>query len=102
MNQNNLPTGLRSALAERHPAAVRHLLDHHGLVAFSAALATWSPRVVADVLSLLPQVTALPYCGICLPLCAKTAPASGRCCATLLNLRIACTCTLPLVRRRTE
>lgn len=55
MNQNNLPTRLRSALAERRPAAVRHLLGHHGLVAFAAALAVWSPRVVADVLSLLPQ-----------------------------------------------
>jgi len=56
VNPNNLPIRLRSALAERRPAAVRHLLDHHGLVAFAVALAAWSPRVVADVLSLLPQV----------------------------------------------
>lgn len=56
MNQKNLPIRLRAALAERRPAAVRHLLDHHGLVPFAVALAVWSPRVVADVLSLLPEV----------------------------------------------
>lgn len=54
MNQKNLSTCLRSALAERRIAAVRELLDHHGLVAFASALAAWSPRVVADALSLLP------------------------------------------------
>ncbi|SEB24815.1 hypothetical protein [Variovorax sp. YR216] len=56
MNQKHLSTCLRSALAERRPAAVRELLDHHGLVPFASALAAWSPRVVADALSLLPPV----------------------------------------------
>ena len=54
MNQKNLPVRLRSALAERRPTALRELLQHHGLVAFASALAAWSPRVVADALSLLP------------------------------------------------
>jgi hypothetical protein len=54
IRKKNLPIRLRSALAEHRPTAVRELLDHHGLVAFASALAAWSPRVVADGLSLLP------------------------------------------------
>ena len=55
MTREDLKIRLRLAIAERRPAALRQLLDHHGLAAFAAALAAWSPRVVADALSLLPQ-----------------------------------------------
>lgn len=54
MKHENLKTCLRSALAGRRPLDLRRLLDRHGARAFSAVLAAWSPRAVADVLSLLP------------------------------------------------
>ena len=77
MNQKNLPVRLRVALAERRAAVVRELLDHHGLVHYASALAVWSPRVVADALSLLTPVqrsavlrhlpSALREDGLCVP-----------------------------------
>lgn len=54
MNPTTFVPHLRAAIAARRPAALRQLIDDHGLVAFSNALAACSPRVAADALSLLP------------------------------------------------
>jgi hypothetical protein len=53
MNREDFKTLLRSALAERRPVVLQHLLDLHGAAAFADGLAAWSPRLVADALSLL-------------------------------------------------
>ncbi|MEB0113130.1 hypothetical protein RCH10_005298 [Variovorax sp. GrIS 2.14] len=55
MTREDFKTHLRSALAERRPVVLRHLLDLHGAAAFADGLAAWSPRLVADALSLLLQ-----------------------------------------------
>lgn len=54
MNQQFLILRLRAAIAARLTTDIQQLLDGHGVVAFSRALSAWSPRVVADGLSLLP------------------------------------------------
>ena len=53
MKHEDLKTCLRSALAERSPLDLRQHLDRYGAVAVAAVLAAGSPRVAADVLSLL-------------------------------------------------
>ena len=53
MNREDFKTLLRSALAERRPVVLRHLLDLHRAAAFADGLAAWSPRLVADALLLL-------------------------------------------------
>lgn len=53
MNSKKLTLSLRTALIDRNVCQVRALLVTHGLTAFGYALAQFSPRVTADVLSLL-------------------------------------------------
>ena len=53
MNYHPLTRSLRAALMDRNVCQVRALLATHGLVAFCNALSGCSPRVIADVLSLL-------------------------------------------------
>ncbi len=53
MNYPTLTRSLRAALMDRNVCQVRALLATHGLVAFCNALSSCSPRVIADVLSLL-------------------------------------------------
>ena len=53
MTREDFKTHLRSALAERRPVVLRHLLHLHGAAAFADGVAAWSPRLVADALSLL-------------------------------------------------
>lgn len=53
MNYQPLTRSLRAALMDRNVCQVRALLAIHGLVAFCNALSGCSPRVIADVLSLL-------------------------------------------------
>ena len=53
MNTKKLILSLRTALIDRNVCQVRALLVTHGLTAFGSALAQFSPRVTADVLSLL-------------------------------------------------
>ena len=52
-NSKKLTLSLRTALIDRNVCQVRALLVTHGLTAFGCALAQFSPRVTADVLSLL-------------------------------------------------
>jgi hypothetical protein len=56
MIHQDLARQLRAAVAARSPFELRRLLDDHGLVAFASALNMWSPRLVADALSLLPPL----------------------------------------------
>lgn len=56
MPRPDLTLQLRAAIAARCPADLRQLLDDHGLVAFSAAIADCSPRLASDALSLLPPL----------------------------------------------
>lgn len=51
---------LRHAIAKRQANELQRLLAAHGLVPFTAALASWSPRVVADGLSQLPADARAP------------------------------------------
>ena len=53
MNSKKLTLSLRTALIDRNVCQVRALLVTHGLTAFGTALSNFSPRVTADVLSLL-------------------------------------------------
>lgn len=53
MNTTNIVPRLRAAIAARRPTALRQVIDDHGLVVFSNALAACSPRVATDALSLL-------------------------------------------------
>lgn len=54
MKNNELSFFLRAAIAQRATSEIYELLQRHGLVAFAQALAPWSARAIADVLSLLP------------------------------------------------
>ena len=56
MNHPFLALHLRALTALHRSADLRRLLDGHGLVAFAAALSSWSPRFVADALSMLPPI----------------------------------------------
>lgn len=51
---------LRHAIAKRQANELQRLLAAHGLVPFTAALAVWSSRVVADGLSQLPADARAP------------------------------------------
>lgn len=59
MNHPSLTAAVRAAIAAHRAPALRQLLAEHGSSAFAAAVATCSPRVAADILSLLaaPQRT---------------------------------------------
>ncbi len=57
MKNNELSFFLRAAIAQRATCEIYELLQRHGLVAFAQALAPWSARAIADVLSLLPPAT---------------------------------------------
>ena len=57
MKNNDLSFFLRAAIAQRATSEIYELLQRHGLVAFAQALAPWSARAIADVLSLLPPAT---------------------------------------------
>lgn len=59
MTREDFKTHLRSALAERRPVVLRHLLHLHGAATFADGLASWSPRLVADALSLLLETQRL-------------------------------------------
>lgn len=55
---------LRARVLARDIPGLRHLLRAHGATAFAGALSSCSPRVAADVLSLLPMPDRLrvhPY-----------------------------------------
>lgn len=54
MTRQQLHIALRAALLARNVHQIRAQLATHGLQAFSCAVAACSPRVAADVLSLLP------------------------------------------------
>lgn len=54
MIRQPLHTALRAALLARDVRQIRDQLATHGPQAFSCAVAACSPRVAADVLSLLP------------------------------------------------
>ena len=56
MNHPLLALRLRALIALHRPADLRRLLEGRGLVAFVAALGHWSPRAVADALSMLPSI----------------------------------------------
>ena len=54
MTRQNLQIALRAALLSRNVPQLHALLPTYGLPAFAQAVARCSPRVAADVLSLLP------------------------------------------------
>ena len=53
MNREDLQFIVRAAIAARDAHEIHQLLERHGLVAFSQALAPWSTRAIADGLTLL-------------------------------------------------
>jgi len=54
MPNQDVSLALRRAIAGRRASELRQLLDERGLVTFANRLAHWSPRVIADAVTLLP------------------------------------------------
>lgn len=50
---HHLYLALRAAVASRRIASLQQLFSEHGVIAFTDAIQTCSPRVAADALSLL-------------------------------------------------
>ncbi len=64
MANQDFSLSLRRAVAGRHTSELRQLLDERGLATFASGLAHWSPRVIADAVTLLPverQATVLRH-----------------------------------------
>jgi len=54
MSNQDLSLALRRAVAGRRTSELQQLLDERGLATFANGLANWSPRVIADAVTLLP------------------------------------------------
>lgn len=50
----SLQQAIRIAILQHKPVVLKNLLDTHGMVAFSKAISAFSPRLIADVLAMLP------------------------------------------------
>ena len=54
MPNQDLSPALRSSVAGRRTPELQQLLDERGLASVASGLANWSPRAIADAVTLLP------------------------------------------------